>query len=80
MTGAIDYAMAGPLTRIDAIHKPMLEDLPSDPIEICRVVHDLVIQPSDAKSSGVPAERFAENQHRPVDKLIGAPWPSIQPR
>ncbi|MFF4893497.1 hypothetical protein [Micromonospora chersina] len=80
MTGAIDYAMAGPLTRIDAIHKPMLEDLPSDPVEICRVVHDLVIQPSDAKSSGVPAERFAENQHRPVDKLIGASWPSIQPR
>ncbi|MEU9828489.1 transglutaminase domain-containing protein [Micromonospora chersina] len=85
MTGAIDYAMAGPLTRIDAIHKPMLEDLPSDPVEICRVVHDLVIQPSDAKSLGVPAERFAENQHRRVDDLIVAllaldPAPVTVPR
>ncbi|PWU59169.1 transglutaminase [Micromonospora globispora] len=72
MTGTIDYAGAGPLTRIDMIHEPALANLPSEAVEICRLVHDLVIQPTDAKGLGVPDERFAENQLRPVDDLIGA--------
>lgn len=72
MTGVIDYAMAGPLTTIANVHKPALDDLPSEPVEICRLVHDLVIQPTDAKELGVSEQRFAENQLRPADGIIGA--------
>ncbi|WP_200215894.1 transglutaminase domain-containing protein [Micromonospora coerulea] len=72
MVGTIDYAGAGPLTRIDPFHEPALANLPSEAVEICRLVHDLVIQPADANGLGVPDERFAENQLRPVDGLIGA--------
>ena len=72
MTGTIDYAEAGPLTRIDTSHEPALADLPSEAVGICRLVHDLVIQPTAAKGLGVPDERFAENQLRPVNGLIGA--------
>ena len=72
MTGRIDYAGAGPLTRIDARYEPALANLPIEAVEICRLVHDLVIQPTDAKDLGVPDGRFAENQLRPVDGLIGA--------
>jgi hypothetical protein len=72
MTGTFDYAGAGPLTRIDTIHEQALANLPSEAVEICRLVHDLVIQPTDAKGLGVSDERFAENQLRPVHGLIGA--------
>lgn len=72
MTGTIDYAGTGPLTRIDKIHEPALENLPSKAAEICRLVHDLVIQPTDAKGLGVPDERFAETRLRHVYGLIDA--------
>ncbi|MFF0659453.1 transglutaminase domain-containing protein [Micromonospora tulbaghiae] len=72
MTGMIDYAMAGPLTTIGTVHKPALDDLPTEPIDICHLVHELVIQPTDAKALGVSEQRFAENQLRPVDGIIGA--------
>jgi hypothetical protein len=44
----IDYAAAGPLTTIGTVHRPALDDLPADPVEICRLVHGLVVQPTDA--------------------------------
>ncbi|MFE9960597.1 hypothetical protein [Micromonospora sp. NPDC005299] len=72
MTRVIDYAVAGPLTRIDTVHEPALATLPREAVEICRLVHDFVVQPSDAKGLSVPDERFAENQLRPVNGLIGA--------
>lgn len=68
----IDYATAGPLTAIGAARTPALHDLPAEPVDICRVVHDLVIQPADARALGLPEQRFAENQLRPVDGIIGA--------
>lgn len=72
MTRLIDYAVAGPLTTIDAVHESALNDLPTEPVDICRRVHDLVIQPTDAKTLGISEQRFAENQLRPVDGIIGA--------
>lgn len=72
MTGTIDFAVAGPLTRIDTVYEPALAALPREAVEICRLVHDLVVQPTDAKGLSVPDERFAENQLRPVNGLIGA--------
>jgi hypothetical protein len=72
MVGTIDYASAGPLTGISTVHQQALESLPYEAVEICRLVHDLVIQPADAKGLGVADQRFAENQLRRADDLIGA--------
>ena len=70
MTRAIDYAVPGPLTALDNVSPLVLERLPSVAADICRPVHDLVIQPHDAQALGVPAERLSENQIRPAAKLI----------
>jgi hypothetical protein len=85
MTGTIDYAAPGPLTTIGPHHGPALTGLPSDPVEICRAVHDLVLQPVDAIKLGLPEHRFAENQLRPADDIIAAllavdPAPLTVPR
>jgi len=69
---AIDYAMPGPLTDIAAISPSALERIPSEPVDVCRPAHTLVIQPGDAKSAGVPDDRFSENQLRPAVALIDA--------
>ena len=47
----IDYALAGPLTTVGASHEVALEDLPREPVEICRLVGDLVVQPTHAKGA-----------------------------
>jgi hypothetical protein len=49
MTGTIDYAEAGPLTTLEMVGKPVLEDLPDEPVAICDLARQLVIQPTDAK-------------------------------
>jgi hypothetical protein len=72
MTGTIDYAVAGPLTTIETVPSPALDDLPMGPVEICRLARHLVIQPTDANGLGLAEERFAENQLRPVERIIGA--------
>ena len=72
VTGAIDYAASGPLTGLDSVHASVLADIPRDAVEICRPVHSLVIEPNDAESLGAAADRFSENQIRPVGKLIDA--------
>jgi hypothetical protein len=72
MTRTIDYGEAGPLTTVEAVRKPVLDDLPSEPVAICHLARHLVIQPTDAKDLGLPEERFAENQLRPVERMIGA--------
>jgi transglutaminase-like putative cysteine protease len=68
---AINYVQPGQLTDLGRVRPSALEPVPTDPVDICRLVHGLVIQPSDAKSRGVPGERFAENQVRRVDTLVG---------
>lgn len=72
MTRAIDYAVPGPLTALDNVSPLVLERIPSVAADICRPVHDLVIQPHDAQALGVPAERLSENQIRPAGQLIDA--------
>ena len=47
-----------------------LESLSTDPVKICRVVPYLVVQPTDAQSLNLPADRFDENQIRPVSVLL----------
>ncbi len=72
MVGAIDYATPGPLTGLDNVSPSALERIPSQPVQICRPVHSLVIQPDEAETLGVPAARFSENQIRPAGKVIDA--------
>lgn len=69
---AIDYAVPGPLTDLTTISPAALERIPSEPVDICRPAHTLVIQPSDAKALGLPDERFSENQLRPAATLVEA--------
>ena len=49
----------------------ILRSLALDPVEICRPVHELVIQPTDAGELGLPGHRIeAENQIRPAAALV----------
>ena len=85
MTDAIDYAAPGPLTTLGSLTPSVLEGLPAEPAGICWPVHSLVIAPDDAQARGMPADRFGENQIRPVAALLGAllaqdPQPLIVPR
>jgi hypothetical protein len=81
----MDYSSPGPLTGLDEIDPEVLANLGDDPVEICAPVHGLVIQPSQAESLGLSADRLATNQVRPAAALIGAllkldPAPLSTPR
>jgi transglutaminase superfamily protein len=66
----IDYASPGPLTSLDGVDPRALEPVAADPVSICLPVHELVIQPTDARTSNLPADRFEENQTRPASSLV----------
>lgn len=68
---AIDYVEPGPMTRLDGIDPRAIVQLAHDPVEICRPVHALVIQPPDAEALGLGRARFATNQIRPATRLLG---------
>jgi hypothetical protein len=67
---ALDYSQPGPLTRLASGQVGLIEDLPDDPVGICAAVQSLVIQPTDAAALGVPEERLAEKNIRPVNELV----------
>jgi hypothetical protein len=82
---ALDYARPGPLTRLEAGQPALLEGLPDDPVQVCAAVQTLVIQPTDAARLGLPEERIAEKDIRPVSGLVAAlmaldPAPLHHPR
>lgn len=66
----IDYAVPGPLTRLDGIPTEALATVGADPVSISTPVHALVLQPSDPAAQGLTQDRLAENQIRPAGKLI----------
>ena len=68
----IDYAAAGPLTRLGGIDPRVLEGLPEDPPGICWPVHGLILQPDEAQRLDLPPVRFEDNQVRPAHRLIQA--------
>jgi len=63
----IDYAVPGSLTRVGAV---VWSAVPKDPVAVCWPVHELVIQPGEARTLGLAEERFAENQVRPAGRLL----------
>jgi len=70
MPPSIDYAVPGPLTTLAAVDPAALDGVGTDPVEICRPVAGLVIQPEDAQVLDLAVERFATNQIRPADELV----------
>lgn len=62
-----DYAVAGPMTALDAVPWAGVAD---DPVAVCWPVHQLVIQPDGARKAGLGEDRFAENQVRPAARLL----------
>ncbi|GAA3154400.1 hypothetical protein GCM10020255_034740 [Rhodococcus baikonurensis] len=64
MTAVLDYTSAGPFTRVDGVDLLAIEPLSADPVDICRVVPYLVVQPADAQSLNLTTDRFDENQIR----------------
>ncbi|MDX2936729.1 transglutaminase-like domain-containing protein [Streptomyces ipomoeae] len=81
----LNYSRPGPLTSLDSTQLRLIEGLPDDPVGICAAVQSLVIQPTDAAVSGVPENRIAEKNIRPVNELIAAltaldPAPLHRPR
>lgn len=69
---AIDYSQPGPMTDLGSVGPAALARIHGEAADICRPVHDLVIQPVDAKGLGLPEERFGENQLRRAADLAGA--------
>jgi hypothetical protein len=67
VTSGIDYAVAGPMTRVGAV---AWDSVPEDPVAVCWPVHELVIQPDDARKLGLAEDRFAENQMRSARRLL----------
>ncbi|MEY9889819.1 hypothetical protein ABIA31_003476 [Catenulispora sp. MAP5-51] len=70
MGNLIDYRSPGPFTDVRAVDPAALRGLATDPVDLCRPVSRLVIQPHDAKAAGITAERLAENQIRPAAALV----------
>jgi Transglutaminase-like superfamily len=70
MTEGIDYASPGPFTSFDGVDPLALESVATDPVDICLPAHQLVIQPADAQTLNLPADRFDEKQIRPASSLV----------
>jgi hypothetical protein len=65
-----EYATAGPFTDLGGVDPLLLARATADPIEICRPVTGLVIQPGDAAALGVPSARLDERNVRPARQLV----------
>ncbi|MEM3637979.1 MAG: transglutaminase-like domain-containing protein [Conexivisphaerales archaeon] len=71
-TALLDYATPGLLTSLINVPSGALSRLADDPLEICRLVHALVIAPDEAKKLHFVKERFKENQIRSAESLVAA--------
>jgi hypothetical protein len=72
MTDVTRYAGPGPLTDLTGVDPAALAGLPDDPLSLCRLTPELVLQPHSATALGLPPERLAENQIRPAAGLVTA--------
>ncbi|MFE4695922.1 transglutaminase-like domain-containing protein [Streptomyces sp. NPDC056738] len=66
----LDYARPGLLTLLTPDQLGLIKGLPDDPVGVCAAVQGLVVQPTDAAALGVPEERLAEKNIRPVSALV----------
>ncbi|HEX6446514.1 MAG TPA: transglutaminase-like domain-containing protein [Streptosporangiales bacterium] len=68
--GLLDYARPGAFTCFGDAQVPLLAGLPDDPVALCAVAQGLVIQPGDAIAAGVPEQRLAERNIRPMRAVL----------
>lgn len=68
--GVLDYSRPGLFTTLDAAQLRLLEGLPDDPVGICAVAQGLVIQPHDATTAGLGADRLPEKDIRAASGLV----------
>lgn len=69
-TDVVDYARPGPFTSFDEAQVPLLAGLPDDPVALCAAAQGLVVQPGDASGAGLPQERQAERNIRPMREVV----------
>ena len=70
MGNLIDYRSPGLFTDVRTVDPAALRGVATDPVDMCRPISRLVIQPGDAEAVGIAAERLAENQIRPAATLV----------
>jgi hypothetical protein len=66
----IDYRQPSAITALDGTQLGLLADIPTAPVEICRLVQGLVIEPGEAAELGFPEERDDEGNVRGAAGLI----------
>ena len=69
---AIDYSSPGPLTDLSRVDPSVLHRVPDDPVEICGLAQSLIVHPFETEPLGLPEKRFADNQLRPAEAIVGA--------
>lgn len=67
---ATPYAVPGPFTGFDDAHARLLAGLPGDPVALCTAAQGLVVQPGEAAAAGLPENRQAERNIRPMHELV----------
>jgi hypothetical protein len=81
----IDYRQPSAITALDGTQLDLLADIPTAPVEICKLVQGLVIEPGEAAELGFPEERDDEGNIRGAADLIDVlvkldPAPLHEPR
>ena len=70
--GAIDYAMAGPLTGLERVSPEVLRGVPSHVLPICQLAAGLVLHPMFTADLVLADGRLAEQQLRTAEDIIQA--------
>ncbi|GIZ99048.1 hypothetical protein TTY48_36600 [Tsukamurella sp. TY48] len=66
----IDYAAPTKLTDLRSVHRAMLANVEQDPVELCRPVASLIVQPSDVRASGISLDRLSEKDIRRASEIV----------
>ena len=68
----MDYDVGAGLTAIAPDLTPLLDGLPSTPVELCAAAQGLVVLPDLAPAFGIPEERDGERAIRPASDILRA--------
>jgi Transglutaminase-like superfamily len=68
----VDYDVGAGLTAIAPDLAPLLDGLPSTPVELCAAAQGLVVLPDLATGFGIPEERHDERAIRPASDILRA--------
>lgn len=66
----LDYARPGPFTSFTDAQVALLTGLPDDPVALCAAAQGLVVQPGEATRAGLPEDRQAERNIRPMREVV----------